>query len=121
MWIDEAYVAQNASSIMLTSPVPYVRDAKLHGSVFGDKTYADEIQTECCADTGFYVDHTEPLQAQDVVRSYRDWPLGDLPEGHEFLVLVEAKHKHRERERYKQLMWRENPRGPKAGVHFQQA
>lgn len=40
------------------------------------------------ANSHFFVDHSEPLR---VLRSLQDgeWPLGDLPEGHEFMLLFE--------------------------------
>lgn len=48
------------------------------------------------ANSHFFVDHSEPLR---VLRSLQDgeWPLGDLPEGHEFMLLFERpqrKHSH---------------------------
>lgn len=41
--------------------------------------------------TGFYVDHKEPLGGLQWLRQFREWPLGDLPEGHEFLLVIPAK------------------------------
>lgn len=39
-------------------------------------------------DTNFFVDHEEPLEALKDVRKELDWPLGDLPDGSEFLILM---------------------------------
>jgi hypothetical protein len=38
--------------------------------------------------TEFYVDHAEPLAALSVFKDKRRWSLGDLPEGHEFLIIL---------------------------------
>jgi hypothetical protein len=79
----------HARSIMQSCPVAYVTQAKLHGSLF-DSLVDDKSVS--CADTGFWVDHEEPLAALISVREKGiDWPLGDLPEGHEFLIIVNTK------------------------------
>ena len=77
----------HARKIMDTCPVKYVKHAKIHGNLF------EEVNdgSVSCADTHFWVDHEEPLEALDALRKRNiDWPLGELPEGHEFLLLVEA-------------------------------
>jgi hypothetical protein len=69
----------DAEAVMKSSPVGYVRDAKIGGS-------------GKCADTRFWVDHQEPLHALETLKDKGVvWPFGELPEGHEFLVLVERK------------------------------
>jgi hypothetical protein len=78
-------VKEHAAGIMAASPVQYVKDAKLKGSIFGLDDGA-----VCCADTQFWVDHTEPLAALATVKTKVDWPFGELPEGCEFLVLVKS-------------------------------
>jgi hypothetical protein len=50
-----------------------------------------------CVDTGFFVDHNEPLEALAWVREGMDWPLGELLDGHEFLVVFEARRLSRSR------------------------
>lgn len=37
--------------------------------------------------TEFYVDHTEPLEALEVFKK-RGWCLGELLDGHEYLVIL---------------------------------
>lgn len=75
-----------AKAILASSPVKYVRTAQLHGLLFGEKV---EDGAVCCADTRFYIDHTEPDKALKAVRSKGvPWPLGELPHGHEFLVII---------------------------------
>lgn len=75
---------------MAASPVGYVKGAKLRGSLYqppGDDTSG----LVSGADTDFFVDHQEPLDALAWLREEGDgWPLGDLPEGHEFLLLFKA-------------------------------
>lgn len=82
------FIREHAEGMMRTAPVDYVRNARLRGSLFGD----DEVEgITSSADTGFFVDHTEPLEALALAREYVDWPLGDLHNGHEFLLIVEAR------------------------------
>jgi hypothetical protein len=50
-------------------------------------------------DTNFFVDHTEPLEALAFVKENMDWPLGELIDGHEFLLILEAKRRARSRSR----------------------
>jgi hypothetical protein len=81
-------VREHARGIMGSSPVAYVRNAKLRGSLFGAE---EEGGVVCCADTGFFVDHAEPLAALEAVKNRGvEWPFGSLPEGCEFLVLVKG-------------------------------
>ena len=43
-------------------------------------------------DTNFFVDHAEPLKALNRVREGGlDWPLGELLDGHEFLLMIEIR------------------------------
>jgi hypothetical protein len=85
--VDLSIAKADATKTMDTSPVEYVRTAKLRGSLFDDNT-ADG--TVSCADTNFFVDHTEPLEALAAVHAKgTSWPFGDLPEGFEFLVFVD--------------------------------
>jgi GNAT superfamily N-acetyltransferase len=80
-------IKQYAADIMLSSPVGYVRTAKLHGSLFGSL----EGSAVSTANTNFFVDHAEPLEALALVREEGlAWPFGELPEGHEFLLLVKT-------------------------------
>lgn len=76
---------EHGAGIMAASPVKYVRDAKLKGSIFGI-----DDGTVCCADTNFWVDHAEPLAILAEVKNKVTWPFGELPEGCEFLVLVKG-------------------------------
>jgi len=82
---------EQAHAVMESCLARYVREAKLRGSLFEDdvNTWVDGIVS--CADTQFRVDHGEPLEALELVKENGiSWPFGELPNGHEFLVLVKS-------------------------------
>ncbi|KAH8169598.1 acetyltransferase (GNAT) family protein [Sarocladium implicatum] len=83
------YISKNAKEVLEVSPVPYIRAAKLCGGIFNSSDSSGLISG---VDTGFFVDHKEPLEALETI-GHRNlqWPFGDLPEGHEYLLLVPAK------------------------------
>lgn len=86
--VDLSVASILANKIMDTSPVEYVRTARLHGSLFDNKVSDGTVS---CADTNFFVDHAEPDAALEAVPSRGPkWPPGRLPEGHEFLALMEC-------------------------------
>ncbi|KAH7329922.1 hypothetical protein BKA65DRAFT_355516, partial [Rhexocercosporidium sp. MPI-PUGE-AT-0058] len=87
--VDLELMRLEARDIMATCPVTYVRDAKLPGALFEDEAVDG---TASCADTQFWVDHRETDEALDIIRQKgRVWPLGYLPEGHEYLLLISLK------------------------------
>jgi len=86
--LDLDFIRDNAPGILASSPINYLKTAKLSGSLFNK---LDSSGLVCGVDTNFFVDHTEPLEALEQVRKFREWPLGDLPDGCEFLVIVPAK------------------------------
>jgi hypothetical protein len=57
---------------MKASPISYVKDAKLRGSVFDPDDTSGLVSS---LDSGFFVDHNEPLEALAWVREEMDWPL----------------------------------------------
>ncbi len=75
---------------MRLSPVLYIADAKLCGTIFDTD---DATGLVSGVNTGFFVDHAEPLEALEQLRHDWNWPLGDLPDGYEFLLLVPAKRR----------------------------
>ena len=81
---------------MKVSPIRYVRDAKVRGGLFDSEDGAGLVS---CVDTGFWVDHAEPLEALARARGGGDWPLGELHDGHEFLLVVEARGRTRAKSR----------------------
>ncbi|KAH6631281.1 hypothetical protein F5144DRAFT_547417 [Chaetomium tenue] len=84
--ISRHFIQSCAKEVMASSAIPYVRDAKLRGALFSDSA-TDTEGLISGADTEFYVDHEEPLSALAWIRAHSEWPLGDLPEGHEFLFM----------------------------------
>jgi len=79
----------HARKVMDSCPVGYVKEAKLRGTLFGGD---DEDGSVSCADTRFWVDHEEPLEALRILRERGTvWQFGDLLDGHEFIVLVKGK------------------------------
>ncbi|KAL7627323.1 hypothetical protein AAE478_001515 [Parahypoxylon ruwenzoriense] len=52
---------------------------------------------KCGVDSNFFVDHTEPLEALAWLKEAGEWPLGDLPDGHEFLALFDVPRRRRSR------------------------
>jgi GNAT superfamily N-acetyltransferase len=87
--VDLEMTKEWAGKIMSSSPVEYVRTASLHGSLFEQQVTDGSVS---CADTKFPVDHAEPLEALKKIRDQgMTWPFGELPDGHEFLILVKVK------------------------------
>ncbi|KAI1127346.1 hypothetical protein F5Y10DRAFT_242837 [Nemania abortiva] len=79
------FIAENAGSIMKASPISYVRDSGLRGTLFDEKDCTGLVSG---VDTKFLVDHDEPLEALERIRERWDWPLGELPDGHEYLLII---------------------------------
>lgn len=75
--LDINFQREHAHSIMESCPVEYVRSAKV-------------LAGGHCADTQFWVDHTEPKEALRVMGERHNWVLGDLPEGCEYLALIKC-------------------------------
>lgn len=88
------FMKENAQSIMRASPVGYVRNAELRGRLFDPEDTSGLVSS---VDTGFFVDHEEPLEALTWVRESMDWPLGELFDGHEFLLILQAGRRSRSR------------------------
>ena len=78
---------------MNASPIRYVKTAKLRGNLFNPEDDDAASGLVSSVDTDFWVDHTEPLEALAWVRDRMDWPLGELHDGHEFLLILEGKRR----------------------------
>jgi hypothetical protein len=86
--IDIAFIKKTARQILSMTPIEYLKNVELRGSLFEDNHDSTSTGTVSCAYSEFFVDHTEPLEAMKVFKQKGDWVLGDLLEGHEFLVIV---------------------------------
>ena len=91
------FIEEHAEGIMKASPIRYIKDAKLRGNVFDPKDASGLVSS---VDTGFWVDHTEPLEALAWTREMLNWPLGELHDGHEFLLVLEVRHRTRPKSRF---------------------
>ncbi|KAL1962421.1 hypothetical protein VTN77DRAFT_9692 [Rasamsonia byssochlamydoides] len=86
------FIKEHAEGIMKSSPISYVRAARPHGSLFNSGNTDGAVSS---VDTNFFIDHTEPLEALASVRETMDWPLGELLDGHEYLIVFEVRHRSR--------------------------
>ncbi|MCJ1262286.1 hypothetical protein MMC22_002156 [Lobaria immixta] len=86
------FTRDNAEGVIEASPISYVKDAKPRGSLFDPEDTSGAISSVY---SNFFVDHTEPLEALAWVREGLDWPLEELLDGWEFLLMVEARHRNR--------------------------
>ncbi|KAJ6544322.1 hypothetical protein B0H19DRAFT_957043, partial [Mycena capillaripes] len=89
--LDVNFIKANAQRILDTSSVSYLKDGQLRGSLWQEAAEAGVVS---CLFTDFHVDHTEPLRAQKSWEDSQDlrWPLGALPEGHEFFCISPTKY-----------------------------
>ncbi|KAI6463129.1 hypothetical protein MCOR16_009094 [Pyricularia oryzae] len=81
-------IKEDGDAIMKPSPVAYIKEATLCGSLVNAD---DQSGLVLGVNTSFYVDHTEPLEALKTVREDWAWPFGDLPDGHEYLLILEGR------------------------------
>ena len=93
--IDLQLIQDHAAGIMAASPIPYIKDGKLHGRLFDNTVDDGSISS---IDTTFFVDHTEPKEALDLVRKAGiAWPFGELMDGCEFLVILKPHSERKDR------------------------
>jgi hypothetical protein len=90
------FIRDNAEAITKASPISYVGDAEFRGSLFDPEDTSGVISSVY---TNFFVDHTEPLEALAWVKEGLDWPLGELLDGYEFLLMTEVRRRDRSRYR----------------------
>lgn len=90
------FIKEHAENIIKASPIRYIKDAKLCGSLFDPEDVSGLVSS---VNTGFWVDHTEPLEALAWMRDMVDWPLGELHDGHEFFLVLEVRRRPRPRSR----------------------
>jgi len=83
--VDLSFCHENAKLIFEASPVDYVRAMQPRGSLFEKDCTSGAISS---VNTEFYVDHDEPLAVLQTFKASGKWSLGELLEGHEFLIIV---------------------------------
>lgn len=79
-------IAAHAHALLAASPVAYLAAATLHGTLFDPACASGAVSA---AFTDFFIDHAG---FRDALRCFEErgaWTLGTLPEGHEFLVIVD--------------------------------
>ncbi|KAI0737885.1 hypothetical protein C8Q80DRAFT_1222624 [Daedaleopsis nitida] len=86
--LDLRFVAEHAAAVLRCSSVSYLKDAQVRGSLF-DASVADG--TVSSANTNFFVNHEEPNTILSHYLAENNWSLGNLLEGHEFIVLLPMK------------------------------
>jgi hypothetical protein len=91
-----SFIRDNAEAIMKVLPISYVKDAELGESLFDPQDMSGAISSVY---TMFFVDHTEPHEALAWVREGLDWPLGELLDGYEFLLITMIRRRDRSRSR----------------------
>ena len=84
------FVKENMVAVIQASPIKYIKEAELEGSLYNPSDASGQVSS---ANTRFYVDHRLPLEALKRVKDIEDWPLGELLEGREFVVLFEARRR----------------------------
>lgn len=94
--IPTGFISENANIVMKESAIEYVRNAELCGNLFDPDDTSGVVSSVC---THFFVDHAEPLEALKWVRQGLSWPLGELLDGHEFLLIIETRLRSRSRSR----------------------
>ena len=76
-----------AAPCMAYSPVRYIREGKMNGSLWG----LGDTTGVATLDTTFLVERQGMREAmRSMTERGRQWPLGGLPEGHEWVCMVKA-------------------------------
>ena len=83
--VDTNFILRNTAKILEVTPVDYLKNVKLAGSLFDESCTTGAVS---CVFTEFYVNHDEPLAALETFKTRGKWCLGELPEGHEYLVIL---------------------------------
>ena len=82
--VDMDFICDNAAKILATSDVIYLKSVQLCGLIFEADCNTGAVLSVV---TEFYVNHDEALKALDKFKVCGPWCLGDLPDGHEYLVI----------------------------------
>lgn len=87
--LDLETIKANARKVLGRCEVCSLRDATLEGTLFEPKPSLEGVVS--CINTRNYVDINDVEAGIARAKEVGGWPLGRLPEGGEFLVLVENK------------------------------
>lgn len=92
---DLEFMKAHAQAILnMADHIPYLKNSHLCGSLFQKEGEEEEEHKGegviCTVPTEFYADHKDALAALKAWEEAQGikWPLGVLPEGHEFLCIV---------------------------------
>ena len=82
--INLSFIHDHAEKVLKDTTIDYLKTAKPCGSLFQNDCETGVVSSVF---TNFFVDHAEPLAALD---GFKDsgWCLGELLDGHEFLVIL---------------------------------
>lgn len=83
--IDTNFIAQNATRVLGSSPVSYLKTSEPRGSLFQNESESDVVSSIA---TRFPINHAEPLAVLEKFVSEGCWRLGNLKENDEFLVIA---------------------------------
>ena len=83
--IDLSFIRDHAEKVLKDTTVGYLKSAKPCGSLFQNDCEAGVVSSVF---TNFFVDHAEPLAALDGFKEKGGWCLGELFDGHEYLVIL---------------------------------
>lgn len=86
------FIREHAEDILKSSPVDYVKTATPRGTLFDTNDTNGLVSSVY---SRFFVDHTEPLEVLARVREELNWPLGELLDGYEFLIIIEDRRRAR--------------------------
>jgi len=87
--IDLQFISKNANRVLQSSPVSYLKNASLRGSLFEGDLNNDSNGAISSVFTDFPILHNEPLAVlSNFEKEGRGWYLGKLLGGHEFLVVI---------------------------------
>lgn len=82
--MDTTFCKHYARIILDKSPVTYIKDKELNGSIFDDECRTGAISSVL---TNFYTNHDEALEAL-VEYKRTGWVLGELLNSNEFLIIL---------------------------------
>ena len=83
--IDLDFIRDHAEKVLKSTTVAYLKTVRLRGSLFQKVFDAGVVLSVF---TNFFVDHKEPLAALCGFEEKGEWCLGELLDGHEYLVIL---------------------------------